>query len=64
MGSCLENRCCLEREVRASSVSWKGVSGRGSLVVRLLVGVSVSLEATSEAGMAEMGHVMRRKLHR
>lgn len=56
--------CYLVREVRASSVSWKGVSGRCSLVVRLLVEDSASREVTSEAGMAEMGLVMRRRLRR
>jgi hypothetical protein len=56
--------CYLVREVRASSVSWKGVSGRCSLVVRHLVEDSASREVTSEAGMAEMGLVMRRRLRR
>jgi hypothetical protein len=39
-------------------VSWKGVSGRCSLVVRLLVEGSASREITSEAEMAEMGLVI------
>jgi hypothetical protein len=38
-------------------VSWKGVSGRCSLV-RLLVEGSASREITSEAEMAEMGLVI------
>jgi hypothetical protein len=40
------------------SSQWKGVSGRYSLVVRLLVEGSASREITSEAEMAELGLVI------